>query len=144
MSNIIETQKKLLSVIESRRKEIKEINSNTYKTSCSLLFMDGTRSNINTENNIKKLVLILSWLNILNDSYKTVSKELGVYEEEMTYDGYIYSNWKEDISLRISKLTVQIKKDQLKKLEEKLEVVLAPELKTEREMDRISKELENL
>ena len=59
----------------------------------------------------------------------------------MAFDGFSWEKWKSDIAHKINKLQISKKKQELEKLEERLNKLVSPELRAQLELQEIEREL---
>ena len=73
-------------------------------------------------------------------AWDEAAKDLGV---DMKFDwfGFSVEDWKSDLQTRINKIQITKKKAELEALESKLNLLISPEMRTQMEIDAISKEL---
>ena len=132
----------LISQVNAKSKEIKDIKNSDWKTCCSIDF--NGKTNLHVENDVSKLISILAYLELINEKALKLSKELDLGIKDITIQGYVFKDWKHDITLRINKIRIKQKQDQLDKMQARLDDILSPEQKRKFEIERIKKEMESL
>lgn len=140
-----QTVLKLIEEINKRKSEIEKIKKPSYNTNCSFPF-DESRPNDNVAlkvvKDINKLVEIVGFLKLKEDSFNKGCELLGVEKGVFKWGGFTVNEWVEDIKLLIDKLNISIKQKKLDTLEARLDKIISPELKAQMELDAIIKELE--
>jgi hypothetical protein len=130
--------------IKIRKEEIKSIERPNWKTPCAFKETpNGYSINIHTIQDPSAVINILAFLKVKKESIEAASKELGFEGGVFKHDGYTYNDWKHDLQLRLSKITIAGKKAKLDDLEKRLAKLESPELREQRELEAIMKELEN-
>ncbi len=132
----------LLAKVKTKQAEIKKLGKPSWKTSCTIGFTEALsdRVNIQTVTDREKLVAIYSRLLTLEDNWDVANKDLGL-DIEPTHQGKPVADWKADVATRVGQLTIETKKQELKKLEERLDKIVSPEKRREMELEAIQAEL---
>lgn len=143
MSDQDQIVEELIKQVNAKAKEIKDLNNPSWKTCCSLAFYDG-KVNLHVENDVGKLLSILAYFEIVNDRATKLAKEIGVQIKDIPIQGYSIKDWRHDITVRINKIGIKQKQEQLKSLESRLDSILTPEQKRKFEIERIMKEMQSL
>jgi len=129
--------------IKGRKEEIKSIEKPNWKTTCAFKeTIGGLAINIHTIQDPADVISILAFLKMKKDSIEAASKELGYESGVFKHNGFTYEDWKHDLQLRLSKITIASKKSKLDDLEKRLAKLESPELREQRELEAIMKELE--
>ena len=89
-------------------------------------------------------VFYYSFLSNLSNAYKEALSELDVKLEKFTWQAYDIEDWKKDIKSRIKQVSVNEKKDKLKKLEMRLDSIVSPEQRREMELKAIMQEMDDV
>ncbi len=132
----------LLEKVEAKKKEIKKIERPIWKTSC--VFGKDPDSpqttNIQVVKNVDVLVDITAWVLSyeLNWGRACVSLEVS---RECKIKGYTCEDWLDDLKTRVNQIQINTKKEELKKLEDRLNTLVSPEKRREIELAAIAKEL---
>lgn len=143
----VTTDQKTLNLIQEvkrQKNEIAKLEKPNWKTNCSFSYIEGKLdgvTNIHVESNIRKLLLIASFLIGKERDYKEAVSCLGVEGYEFTWEGFSVLSWLEDIKLRIGKIQIASKREKLELLEARLNANISPELKAQMELDAIENEL---
>lgn len=143
MSDQDQIVEELIKQVNAKAKEIKDLNNPSWKTCCSITFYDG-KVNLHVESDIGKLLSILAYFELVNERAVKLAKEIGVQIKEVPIHGYSLKEWKHDITVRINKIGIKQKQDQLKNLENRLDSILTPEQKRKFEIERIMKEMQSI
>ncbi len=131
----------LQAQVAKQKEEIASIERPTWKTHCSYKRNMESPLNLHTVQDPTQLVSALAHLNTMRDSYLGAAKELGLAKAEFKYDGFTVEDWKHDLSLRLAKINITSKKQKLEAIEKRLAQLESPELKEQRELEAIMKEL---
>lgn len=140
-----ERVKALFDVVRARREEIAKIENPSWVTNCNFNYDPNasgvhTQSNIQTIKEVPALVRILAFL-LAQEEYFNKAADILLVDDEFRWGGYTTAQWRQDINTRISKIRVSEKKAELKKLEDRLNAILSPELKAQLELEAIEREL---
>jgi len=144
-----ETDKKvqaLISLVNSRRDEIKKASKPNWVTNCSFRYSEDRAEgfNVQVESNISKLVHALAFLKTREGAFDEAASELGADKVKFDWLGSSTEDWTTDFQTRIMKLNISKKKKELALLESRLDKIISPELKAQLEIDAITKELEDI
>lgn len=129
----------LKAEVAKKKEELSKMTKKvTTKTNCSLSLGEGSRININT---LKGDTLLYTLITI--NSYYMSAKDLGLAS---TYkiNGYLMSDWMEDLKSRVEVEEYKTKMKELTAMEEKLGRMLSDDKKTELELNDISSMLKGL
>lgn len=129
---------KLIDEVKKRKQEIESINSYSFKTNMQLGIM-GQKLNLQTLD-LDALTTIYAYYAVIAEKKLTINKEFGI-TTEVVFDGFPWSKWKADIAHKINKLQITKKKQELEKLEERLNKLVSPELRAQLELQEIEREL---
>lgn len=134
---------KLIKAVEKQKEEISKAEKPNWATNCSFSYTERQNDaiNIHVESNIRNLVCIAAFLKDKEKSYKEAAEALGVDAPSFTWGGHTVADWLEDLKLRINKIQIGAKKKKLEDLEKRLNAIISPELKAERELEAIESEL---
>lgn len=133
---------KLIEQVQAKRDEIAKVNRPQWKTNCKFTFSTNDKSiNLHVESNPEVLTCMAAALLSHQAYYAQAATLLGLKPSEATWDGSPVSDWIDDIKARLAKITVSEKKASLKKLEDRLNLIISPELKRQMELEAIQKEL---
>lgn len=129
---------KLIDEVKKRKQEIESINSYSFKTNMQLGIM-GQKLNLQTLD-LDGLTTIYAYYSVVAEKKLTINKEFGI-NTEVAFDGFSWDKWKSDIAHKINKLQISKKKQELEKLEERLNKLVSPELRAQLELQEIEREL---
>lgn len=141
------TDKKVLALIEkarAKKEAISKAEKSQWATNCSFSFYPdntGTRVNLHVADEAK-IVHILAFLLRLTESYVKASSLLGL-DPAFKWNGYTFDEWRDDLITRLTKLHISKEKANLKKIEERLDKLISPELKKQMELEELEKELQD-
>jgi hypothetical protein len=133
MSNQNKNDERILelrSQIKEKKLKLKTKKKFTPVTNCSIE-IDGLRYNLNV---LQKDLLILLLVKL--QAYKMAANELNV--NEIKISGYDIKDWIADIQLKIEIISFIEKEDELKQIENKLNIMLSNEKKVEFEINEIT------
>ncbi len=132
----------LLEKVEAKKKEIKKIERPQWKTSCT--FGKDIHSpqviNIQVVNHVDVLVDLTAWVLSYRNNWEQACSSLEVICP-CKVRGYSCEEWLDDFKTRVDQIQITKKKDELKKLEERLNSLVSPEKRREMELAAIAKEL---
>lgn len=142
--------KKLLNTIKEKNNALGEKPKPYYVT--HLLFpeisiLDNNKPiNLNTVNDIKKLVLLASKLILLHSNHIKACEYLDVdlNENDFTYSGHSFNDWINDFALRTRIIKWTNKKNELNVLKNKVKSMLSDEAKTTDELNNIENMIDSL
>jgi hypothetical protein len=130
----------LVELVKKKKLEITKAEKPNWKTNCNFRYNPGSPVSINiqVENDVDTLIGILSFLMVQDDAFKKAADDLGV-DGIFKWGGYTFEEWKNDISNRVVKIQIAKKKADLDILETRLDKLISPELKTQLELEEITK-----
>ena len=145
MANKTDEQVQMLfNVVQQKKAEIAKIEKPNWLTNSSFRWDENNAStsiNIQTVSDPKVLVAALAKLLSISDAAEKAAAELGVENYKFEYLGFSLNDWKTDFKTRVDKIQITKKKNELAKLEERLNSLISPELKAQMELEAIQKEL---
>jgi hypothetical protein len=130
----------LLDIVNKKKAEIAalEVKPN-WVTNCVFKYNINNNDLINVQTaNQKQLIDILIFLLRYEHFHKEACNRLGV-TDECTWLGYSVSQWETDLKTRLSRLIISTKKIELDTLEKRLNNLMSADLKTQLELDEITK-----
>lgn len=132
-------------VLENKKSELKKLkNQSKFKTNRILPQEDGG-VNLATINDMKTLIRVAGQIKQQKKQYEEIVKQFSIEKApEFTIGIYSVEDWLSDIELQINKLNIKVKEEVIKKLEERLESIMSPELKAKREIAKITEEISNI
>lgn len=134
----------LFNVVQQKKSEIAKLEKPNWLTNCSFRWDENNAStsiNIQVISDPKVLVSALAKLNNLSETSNKAALELGLENFKFDYLGFSLEDWKSDFKTRLDKIQITKKKNELVKLEERLNSLISPELKAQMELEAIQKEL---
>jgi hypothetical protein len=134
----------LLNKVDAKKKQIGEAERPAWVTNCSFGYNSdaNARINIQTVRDLETLVDIHAFLVTKHSSFLNSASKLGVVEDtNFKYLGFTFAQWESDIKTRISQLQIKIKKDELSKLEERVNALVSPEQRRAIELEKLVKEI---
>lgn len=144
-TNKDETTLLLIEEINKRKQEIAKATRPNWLTNCTFSYDEFNlvnAINLHVESSIPKLISIVAHLLNKQNSFNEAATLLGISDLNFKWHGFKVDDWIEDIKTRIVKLQIKTKEDKLRKLEERLNAIISPELKAQMELEQIMKELE--
>lgn len=132
----------LFEVVRKKKAEIAKAEKPQWKTNCSFGYDQdvNSRSNIQVISDVTKLVGMLAFLYEKKKAWDDAAKDLSV-DMPFVWFGFSVEDWRSDFQTRINKILITKKKAELELLEGKLDKLMSPEMKTQLELEAISKEL---
>ena len=133
----------LRKIVEDKKLEITKIEKPTWLTNCAFRYSEDSSKvlNLNTVNDVEKLVSALSLLLSKQGEYNKACELLGVTDYTFKWFGYSVEDWVTDFKTRIGKIELATKKKELAEYEVILESKLSKELKDKIELEAIKKKL---
>lgn len=136
----------LLQTVEEKKKQIGNAERPSWKTNCSFGFDShnpNNRINIQTIRDLDVLVTIHAHLNSLYLNYQRSLGDLNIDESEapFVYLGYSLDDWLSDVQTRINALRIKLKKEELTKLEARVNALVSPEQRREIELKQLMEDL---
>lgn len=144
-NNTDEIVLQLLAKVEEKKKQIGNAERPSWITNCSFGFDPNTNNRINIQvvTDLATLVEIYAFVNAKYSFYLASLLELGISEKEapFKYLGFTYNNWVSDIQTRINGLRIKSKRDELAKLEDRVNALVSPEQRRQIELAKLMKEI---
>ena len=128
----------LLKKVEEKKSAIKSAERPQWETNCSFNWETGQTTNLHIAD-VEVLVRILARLVKEEDAYNTAAKLLNI-SSTFSWYGFSYGQWEKDIRTRLNILQVSKTRKDLTLLENSLNDLMSPELKTKKRLE----EIENL
>lgn len=129
----------LIKLAKTKKSEIAKAEKPDWKTNCSFGYNQESsqRVNIQTIADVEALVSMLGFLLIQEDGHAQASEILGV-PSKFKWLGFTTNEWRADLQSRINKIQISKKKKELDILEERLNKLISPELRTKIELEEIT------
>ena len=135
----------LLKKVGEKKKQIGNAERPSWNTNCSFGFDPSTNARINIQvvRDLEVLVDIHAFLMAKYNAYhkSLLALNLTSTEAPFKYLGFSYEQWTEDIQTRINGLRIKAKKDELAKLEERVNALVSPEQRRAIELEKLVKEI---
>jgi hypothetical protein len=134
---------KLKKVLEQKKLEISKVERPTYLTNCAFRYSENTSAilNLNTVNDVIKLVTTLALLLEKESHYTRAVELLGVEVEPFKWFGFTVEEWATDFKTRIGKIGLAETKREYAEIEKILANKISKELKDKIELEAIAKKL---
>jgi hypothetical protein len=135
----------LLKKVEEKKQQIGNAERPSWITNCSFGFDPASnfRLNIQVIRELCQLVEIHAFLT--NRYYTQIEslKDLKLTETEVPFLwlGFTYEQWVSDIETRINQIRIKTKKDELSKLEARVNALISPEQLRKIELEKLMKEI---
>lgn len=132
----------LIETVKQKKAVIQKAEKPSWKTNCSFGYNpDGSfRVNLQATMDVSILISILGFLIRSKASFDQAAQELN-QDVSFSWQGFSFDEWKSDIETRVIKLSIKKEKDNLEKLENRLNGLISPELRRELELAELEKEL---
>lgn len=146
MSNIDNKVNEILKKIEEKKLEVKnaeETSKRKWLTNCVIPFNIYTGKNLKTLNKVE-LMDFLAELIMRKDALEKSYKILGETETAIVLSGFTFEQWFEDCKTRYAVITLKEKIEKLIKLEQIAESLQSEELKKQKTLEKLEKELEDI
>lgn len=135
--------KALLDIVNKKKAEIAalEVKPN-WVTNCAFKWFVDVTTVINIQTiNEQQILDILVFLLNKEVMHSRATEILGL-DTKFTYLGYTLDEWTTDLKTRLSRLSISTKKAELTTLEKRLNNLMSADLKTQLELDEITKLLQ--
>jgi hypothetical protein len=143
--NIDQVVLELLKKVEEKKQQIGNAERPSWITNCSFGFdpNNNARINIQVVRELEQLVDIHAFLSTKYESYQASLKDLKLTEKDAPFKhlGFTFDQWVADIETRINGLRIMAKKDELAKLEERVNALVSPEQRRAIELEKLVKEI---
>ena len=136
--------KELFDSVQEKKLAIEKAERPCWKTSGNFGFSTNSahdRAQIATLTDVRKIIEMYAFLIERKEKSELAAKELGV-NYSFTWLGHSVAEWKEDFQTRIDQISIQEKRKELAEIEARLNSIISPELKTQMELEAISKILD--
>ena len=137
-----EVIKNLLDKLLIQKAEVSKAERPVYITGGQFRYSEsiGNTIDIMTVRDSRKLVEILAFLKDREKSFNEAKEELGV-NVDFTWLGVSVEDWTRDLKTSLSVLNITATRKKLADLEERLNKLVSPEMRTQMEIDAIEAEL---
>ena len=143
--NIDQIVLELLKKVEEKKQQIGSAERPSWVTNCSFGYNpeNNVRINIQVVRDLDVLVDIHAFLTVRYSAFVQSLAALKLSEKEVPFKwlNFTYKQWLEDIETRINGLKIKTKKDELAKLEERVNALVSPEQRRAIELDKLVKEI---
>ena len=133
----------LLTKVRQLKEQIADTERYAWRTNCSFQ-LKGVNYSLQVVSDTALLGALMGNIKAECRDFEEGCIAVGIPKEEVPtfkFFGYTVEAWQSDIQARYKKITVKNKRDQLAKMEERLNSVMSPELRTKIELEAIQKEL---
>jgi len=129
----------LINLAKTKKSEIAKAEKPDWKTNCSFGYNpeSSQRTNIQTVADVEVLISILAFLLIQKDGHENASVLLDV-PSKFKWMGFTLEDWQADLKSRVNKIQISKKRKELDALEERLNKLISPELRTKIELEEIT------
>lgn len=135
----------LLKKVEEKKQQIGSAERPSWITNCSFGYNPDTNTRINIQviRDLEVLVDIHAFLTSKAASFRTSLAALKLAEKEVSFkwQNFTYEQWVADIETRINGLRIKAKKDELARLEERVNALVSPEQRRAIELDKLVREI---
>ena len=132
----------LMDEVKRRKQEIAEIEHPVWRTNMSYRDNENNGNsaiNLHVVSDVRQLLIIASTLACLEEYYKDTARIMEVNPvPDFKWCGFTTEDWMADIALRIKKIQIKAKKEELEDLETRLNAIISPELRTKLELEAIA------
>ena len=132
----------LLNKVEEKKREIGASERPSWITHCSFGNDSKAADRVNLQilSDVSALTSIYASLAVWERSFEQAAKDLGV-KADFKWQGFTFSEWAADIKTRISQLQLKTKRDDLAKLEARVNALVSPEQRRTLELKKLVEEL---
>ena len=130
----------LFERLQAKKAEVANAERPQYITGGQFRYSEtmGNSVDIISVRDERKLVEILTFLKERSQKYAESAQELNV-DAVFTWLDFTVEEWTTDLKTRVSILQLAKRKAELKKLEERVDAIVSPELKRKMELDALEK-----
>jgi hypothetical protein len=136
---------KLIQQVDEQRQIVKNLKKSiSNRTNMTFSYNEVLNGsiNLNTVSKVDELIKIASFLISKKETYESAAKLMQVENvPEFKWMGFVIEDWIHDIKNKIDRIQLSVKEARLNALEQRLELVISPELKRQRELESIAAEL---
>lgn len=130
----------LFKIVQAKKAEIAKTEKPSWETNCAFRYNPNSASldaNIQTISKASELVGIAAFLIEKEAAFQKANKILGT-DIQFKWLGFSLDAWMTDIKTRLNKVEISKKKEELEKLETRLNSLISPELRNQMELDEIT------
>jgi hypothetical protein len=135
----------LLKKVEDKKQQIGNAERPSWATNCSFRFDPNSNASVNiqTVRELEQLVEIHAFLTFKAAAYNQSLAALGLKGNEAPFKwlGFTYEQWVFDIQTRLNGLRIKSKRDELAKLEERVNALVSPEQRRAIEIAKLVQEI---
>ena len=134
----------LFKKVEAKKLLIEKLKRPEYRTNQMFSYTEDTREvvNLNTIGNVAGFVKILAHLLTQEQAHKKACEKLVVHGVPFKWQNHSMADWFHDIKIKVANLNIKNEKQELQRLEDKLNRLVSPEMKRKLELEAIAKELD--
>lgn len=131
----------LFGVLNKQKQEVEAAETASQRkwiTNCSFPSVFGGASPINIQTQSESTLVQFMAELLIHDSFTQKAAEtLGTKYEGGSWGGFTIANWVEDFKTRVAKIQLAAKKQELAKLEKRLDAIVSIEQRRQMELDAI-------
>ena len=134
----------LLAKVEDKKRQIGNAERPQWVTNCSFGYSLESNSRVNLQivTDIEVLVDRYAFLSAKWEAFNCARVALGLPDTvRLTYMGYRYDQWTDDIKTRIASLQIKSRREELAKLEARVNALVSPEQRRAIELAKLVKEI---
>lgn len=135
----------LLRKVEDKKKQIGNAERPQWQTNCSFRYYPDRSESVNilVIRDIEDLIDMHAHLTLKKSQFElsTASLNLDKSAFPFRYIGFSYDQWVADIETRLARLLITVKREELSKLESRVNALVSPEQRREIELEKLVKEI---
>lgn len=135
----------LLKKVNEKKAQIGAAERPSWRTNCVFKYDPDANASINlqTVTSVSALISIAGFIESKAKQYESAALFLGVntYKDKFSYLGFGFDDWISDIKTRLSGFQIKAKRDELAKLEERVNALVSPEQRRAIELEKLVKEI---
>lgn len=133
----------LLKKVEEKKQQIGSAERPSWVTNCSFGFDPNSNARVNIQvlRTIEEIVEIHAFLTSKFRAFQ-LSCDMLILDVQFKWLGFTYEQWIADIKTRLDGLRIKSKRDELAKLEERVNALVSPEQRRAIELEKLIKEIE--
>ena len=130
----------LLEEVKAKKERISSLAKIAYETKLTFTMPDGKQINMNTVQDVNKLIYYFSVIKNQIDLMESSAKFLGVEKFDNKFEGFTLEEWATDFKSKIDLINLKQMKEDLRRKEEKLNNLISDDKRKELEFENILKD----
>jgi len=130
----------LFKIVQEKKAEIAKTEKPSWETNCSFRYNPNSASEDHQIQTVKKVSDLVRIAAFIIEKKQSHDKANEMLETNVKFDwlGFSLEAWISDIKTRVNKIDISKKRDELEKLETRLNSLISPELRNQMELEEIT------